>query len=609
MVQKSFIKNINKDADQLIQEVGTMKENGVFKKYINSIRFPFFKNFKENSRMDFTFPLTVIVGKNGSGKSSLLHALYGCPKDKSTSRFWFSTATDPIQDGNGKDKRHCFIYSYSSENVSNGEVLKTRASRPGTKTKKANPDYWETGKPLVRYGMDKNVRFSPLKIDVCYLDFRQELSAFDKYFYFGNVKGLKTTKKQDFIRKVSPEINNALTNEIRYRTSNNQGFRNTKALKLSDEELEIASYILDVNYISGKIMEHNFYRSWGYTALLRKGNNQYTEAHAGSGEFSIVKLVHTLHSLEKPTLILLDEPETSLYPGAQSRLLNYLLAEIKRTKSQIVISTHSEKFISHLPANAIKAIHCDKNSNVSVIINNCLSATVFKELEVKNKDIKTIITEDIAAQKILEEIIKREKIAGIKVINIKRGAESLRQFSILEDSLHQNINDFYILDGDQRKTIQNPSLFSQEDYNNMDYITKAVNSIQTKIAFPSGKSKKRNDKQDIIKLKAEQGYLKYFYYHVGYLPTDTPEDIIFDKAYAQELSNVLGVTNISGLNSKDKIFNIVKDWGHNENYYSIFDMFVSNWLKKEDSNYQYIKNLLKNIAEKGVVRGEQIKGN
>jgi ATPase involved in DNA repair len=126
------------ETEELIDVVRKLKEDKVFEKYIDNIYFPYYKNFEEFSKITFDFPLTVIVGKNGSGKSSILHALYGCPKGKNPANFWFSTATDPIIDGNGKNNRHCFVYSFY-DNDQYKQVAYTRASRPGTETKKKMP--------------------------------------------------------------------------------------------------------------------------------------------------------------------------------------------------------------------------------------------------------------------------------------------------------------------------------------------------------------------------------------------------------------------------------------------------------------------------------------
>ena len=116
-----------------------MKANDIFKKYIEHIRYPKFRNLEPNTRINFDFPLTFLVGKNGGGKSSTLQSLYGCPLNKSLGSYWFSTALDPIKDL--KKNRNCFIYGYKINGITK-EVLKQRAPR------KSNLDYWEPSKPI-----------------------------------------------------------------------------------------------------------------------------------------------------------------------------------------------------------------------------------------------------------------------------------------------------------------------------------------------------------------------------------------------------------------------------------------------------------------------------
>lgn len=70
---------VSDDVQNKILTIQKMKEKNVFKNYIEYIQFPFFKNLMPGTRINFTFPITILVGKNGSGKSSTLHALYGAP--------------------------------------------------------------------------------------------------------------------------------------------------------------------------------------------------------------------------------------------------------------------------------------------------------------------------------------------------------------------------------------------------------------------------------------------------------------------------------------------------------------------------------------------------
>ena len=68
---------MNSDYREISSILFRMKERNIFQKYIDFIHFPFYRNMEVNTRINFVYPLTVIVGQNGCGKSSLLHAIYG----------------------------------------------------------------------------------------------------------------------------------------------------------------------------------------------------------------------------------------------------------------------------------------------------------------------------------------------------------------------------------------------------------------------------------------------------------------------------------------------------------------------------------------------------
>ena len=61
-------------------------------------------------------------------------------------------------------------------------------------------------------------RYPTIKKNVLYLDFRTELSAFDKYFYFDKLNESKNIKsKQDLLRKNSNYLINAINSGRIYR--------------------------------------------------------------------------------------------------------------------------------------------------------------------------------------------------------------------------------------------------------------------------------------------------------------------------------------------------------------------------------------------------------
>lgn len=110
------------DVQKNVNVIANMKRDNIFPNYIEYIQFPFFKNMQKNTKINFSYPLTVLVGRNGSGKSSVLHALYGAPENKSCADFWFSTEVDPIRES---DEPNRFFYGYREDKKSEiKEVMK-----------------------------------------------------------------------------------------------------------------------------------------------------------------------------------------------------------------------------------------------------------------------------------------------------------------------------------------------------------------------------------------------------------------------------------------------------------------------------------------------------
>lgn len=583
--------------------------------FIKQIYFPFYKNFVPFSTIDFEYPLTVLVGKNGSGKSSILHALYGCPKNNNPSKYWFSTKTDPIEDGDGKNNRHCFVYTYS-RNEELYQVSYHRASRPGTRTKAPNPDYWETSGYEKQYKMTRELsekynsekgkisRVPPIDADLIYIDFRGQLSAYDKYLYFGDLKKTKYKRKQDYIRRKSSELNKVLLGKKEIIKTGNGTKQNEKVVELTKEELHYISLILGETYTNGRIIKHNFFQNWGISAYLTKSNLSYTEAHAGSGEFAVVNLVHRLISImnrNRSNIILLDEPENSLYPGAQKRLLEFLLFIIKRFKCQIVISTHSEKFISKLPTTAIKAIQYNDSTGLSSIKNHCRADTVFSELELATKKIN-ICTEDKASCLLLNSVAKNEGFNNLNIYNLQCGAEDLEKIHIFSSSQQKTEDTFYILDGDKSVKKCNLTSLPTNKKEAAKYINSAILKINNNIVFPSSKDRNGNNKGDfdIIKYQSQVKYLEFFNDYVYFFPRNNPEEIIWNPTFIENYVRMFNF-EVPKLNTKKAIYYSIVTQQQNgkpnkDEYYAFIKTLISQWIKNEKDSFDYVsikKTLMK----------------
>lgn len=99
---------------------------------------------QKNTKINFSYPLTVLVGRNGSGKSSVLHALYGAPENKSCADFWFSTEVDPIRES---DEPNRFFYGYREDKKSEIKEVMKRRIRRGSVWKHISYRFYKAGDP------------------------------------------------------------------------------------------------------------------------------------------------------------------------------------------------------------------------------------------------------------------------------------------------------------------------------------------------------------------------------------------------------------------------------------------------------------------------------
>jgi len=596
---------MEQERNKHISDIKRMFENdidrNIFKKFIEYIRFPYFKNFEKDLKITFYFPITFIVGQNGSGKSSLLHALYGAPEGKSIGDFWYTTDLDPIKDL--RDNRHCFIYSYKTEfTKTDVEILKTRIKN------EENPDYWEPSRPVKKYGMREmpenvdnreasSTRWNVLQKEVYHLDFRYSLSAYDKYFYFGskpNTKKLKT--KQDLIRKLAPKLRKAFENETSTHYYSRKVF---EIYKLNDNEITEIEKILGKKYNEMKFLTHNFYdRNEGFAIRYKTNTVTYSEAYAGSGEIAVVKLVRDLLNAQDYSLILLDEPETSLHPLAQKRLINFILKQIKKKKLQVVISTHSPDIIEGMPPEAIKIMYENQNTGKINIIENVHPENAFVHIGRTISDKKIILVEDKLAKMIIEAVFKETGDSDLfEVAYHPGGASQIKQNEMVVYSKEDKSKHFIVFDGDQRKEKTDISKLSDNEKkpDNLENLITRLVGQKVKFAFDSNAT---NEQKTELMLK----YIKYHHDNVFFLPKNYPEKIIWNDSvlensdFSEDKKNEI-------INEKDfkKKFALyaLEEYGSDksEDIEQVHKKFIKRWINNQNTDFNAIKDIIEKIKE------------
>lgn len=150
--------------------------------------------------------------------------------------------------------------------------------------------------------------------------------------------------------------------------------------------------------------------------IAKRLGAQYSENNMGFGEGRVIHTIKVLETCAERSLIVLEEPETSLHENAQYEFAKYLLDVSLRRGHQIIFSTHSSPMINALPHEARKMLTRDQ-SGVRVY-DRVSSAAVRSALSAGEQGKIVIGVEDTFAQSMLREILKRRAPETRHVVNI-----------------------------------------------------------------------------------------------------------------------------------------------------------------------------------------------
>ena len=189
---------------------------------------------------------------------------------------------------------------------------------------------------------------------------------------------------------------------------------------LSAEALNQLAFIMGREYSLAEIQEtkrHTFQR-------VRSGAD-FTAFNMGGGESWLMNLLHTLHSVPRGSLLVIEEIEAGLHSQAQVRLATVLVKLCLSRHMQIVCSTHSEPFLDALPREA--RILLRRLGDEHEAIESPSTRFAVYEMAGQIQPELTLYCEDLCAKLLIEEALPHDVRVRCSVREVGDNAAVIRQ--------------------------------------------------------------------------------------------------------------------------------------------------------------------------------------
>lgn len=541
-----------------IDVVKDMFERGIIKCRLSNLSITNCKRFKEKADFNFNFPLTVLVGQNGSGKTTVTRSIRLLKKNYKPVCEFFETEID---NGGFADARFDYVVD--------GQTL----------------SYQHTEKPR-KWNLNGTL---PENLPITSIQTKSFVGGIEKSFLYDSIaKSAKREDQVDYVQRQAHKI----------QQKPQEGGRKLRFI-LTDKELATVNRILDSNFVSIEIVRHKFFSGTWATNILFQNENSFCEYNSGSGEFLVATIVREIEKASNNSIVLIDEPEVSLHPRAQYKLIEYFLDAIKRKHIQMIVTTHSEHIVEMLPKEAVICLR--KNENKTFVQQNVIPELAFAEIGSPVWNSKRIIVEDDMAQSIVKRVLEEEELEPMVSVEFyPGGCSNLKKYTILTYARTSIKNQYIIFDGDQyMEKIPNFDLILEKDktlsfYRECFQQVVGIRSSTMDWGLDANPEEGRlNEEQEIEQIST---YLNFYRTNVCFLPKVIPEDIVYDEEYLKKICGAQLFPNLADArDSKEKLFRIAN--ALRLPIGGIEQLLITQFIIKKGEDYQKISELLHMIAE------------
>lgn len=349
------------------------------------------------------FPITVIAGKNGSGKSTIL-ALACCAFHNEPTGFKLS------------HRKHAyytfadFFVQHTEDSPSDGIKIFYSIAYNNWKKSANLPD----GKGVAYQNREK-------KIAGKWTDYSRRIKR--DVVFLG-------------IERIVPH------SEKSQSKSYSKSFSNVGNKGWEDDVKGAVGKILGKEYDEFKYVSHSKYR----LPLVSVNGKKYSGFHMGAGENALFEVLSVIHSVSEGALVVIDEIELGLHSEAQKKFIGHLKTLCKERRVQILCTTHSRDVFGQLPNEA--RVFVENVNGKSVVCNSISPDFAFSKLSAENPFQISLLVEDSVAKALMLSVLPSTIRSRISIEVIGSASALTRQLS--SNYIREKQENIVILyDGDQ----------------------------------------------------------------------------------------------------------------------------------------------------------------
>lgn len=337
-------------------------------------------------------PLTAILGPNGCGKSTILHALACCykPVDGVDQKNWqfrdfFTPTTDATWAGSGLEMVHSYRDGRSEFN---------KVTTPYQK----KADRWS---PRYARRPQRYVRFIGIK---------------------------------SCVPRIEEET---YTSAINYQTEAHV-----------DAGLIMAKMGVVFNRAYQELNVHKAHAGRSYLGLALDGT-RYSSLAMGAGEQRVLEILSAVFKSPKYGLILIDEIDLLLHTAALTSLLRIIYERAEESSLQVIFTTHREAVLDLKDIVSIKHIHTVKSVPKTYCFSNTKPGALQRLTGEQDRPLEIFVEDEMALAIVEYELFQQrmKRVANITLYGAATNCFTLAAGLILKGD-HDVEAQLFLLDGD-----------------------------------------------------------------------------------------------------------------------------------------------------------------